>query len=222
MNAERPLRVVLVEDHMMVRDAVRSTLERGGISVVGAFGSAEDALEKIRDVEADVALIDIDLPGMSGIQLVQELAPRLPRLKIVMLTGSGNDSDLLASVRNGAIGYLTKDIAPDALLRSLYDVRDGNLPMSRRHAAVVVQDLGAIARARSLPTHESLAAVGLTAREEEVVRLLTDGLSDREIGESLGISPRTVGRHVGSLLEKLQARNRAEAARKYRAMVGRD
>jgi two-component system nitrate/nitrite response regulator NarL len=205
----RPLRVMIVEDHALVRAAIKRTLTVPEIEVVAEAASAEHALQIVMDHRPDVLLVDIDLPGMNGVQLVRELAPRLPECKIVMLTGSADREDLVAAIRSGAAGYLTKDLPPDGLVRAILGVRDGDLPMPRRMAAELVQELlGNPASGRT----ES----GLSARELEVLKLVTDGLTDREIGAALGISPRTVGRHVGSVLDKLGARNRSEAARRYR------
>lgn len=205
----RPLRVMIVEDHALVRAAIRRTLTVPEIEVVAEAASAEQALQIVMDHRPDVILVDIDLPGMNGVQLVRELAPRLPESKIVMLTGSGDREDLVAAIRSGAAGYLTKDLPPDGLVRAILGVRDGDLPMPRRMAAELVQEL------LGSPTSGRTVS-GLSGREMEVLKLVTDGLTDREIGAALGISPRTVGRHVGSLLDKLGARNRAEAARRYR------
>ena len=208
-SPSRPLRVMIVEDHTLVRAAIRRTLSVPEIDVVAEAASAEQALQIVMEHRPDVILVDIDLPGMNGVQLVRELAPRLPESKIVMLTGSGDREDLVSAIRSGAAGYLTKDLPPEGLIRAILGVRDGDLPMPRRMAAELVQELLGNAGGR---TTES----GLSAREVEVLKLVTDGLTDREIGSALGISPRTVGRHVGSVLDKLGARNRAEAARRYR------
>ncbi|HEV3486570.1 MAG TPA: response regulator transcription factor [Vicinamibacterales bacterium] len=203
-----PLRVILVEDHPLVRSAIRQTLTVPGIQILAEASSAEEALDVVHRHQPDVILLDIDLPGMNGVQLVRELAPRLPNCKIVMLTGSTRNEDVVAAIRNGAAGYLTKDMAPDALVRSLMGIRDGDLPMPRRLAAQLVRQL--------LKPTTSSDHGGLSEREQEVLRLVADGLTDREIGRGLGISPRTVGRHVGSILSKLGVRNRSEAARRYR------
>ena len=211
MNVEaeaRPLRVMLVEDHPLVRAAIRQTLNVPGIEVVAEAWSAESALDAIHDARPDVMLVDIDLPGMNGVQLVREVAPRLPDCKIVMLTASGKTDDVVAAIRNGAAGYLTKDLPGDALVRSVLGIRKGDLPMPRRLAAELVS--------RLVRPSRSVASSDLSEREEEVLRLVADGLTDREIGEALGISPRTVGRHVGNILDKLGVRNRAEASRHYR------
>jgi DNA-binding NarL/FixJ family response regulator len=130
-----------------------------------------------------------------------------------MLTVSTSRRDLVDAVRSGAAGYLTKDLTPDALLRAVRGIRRGDLPMSRSFAA---QALDELARgARQAPGNGSGADAGLSARESEVLRLLAEGLTDREIAASLQISPRTVETHVSKVLHKLGVRNRAEAARRY-------
>ena len=204
-----PLRIMLVEDHELVRSAIRQTLTVPGIEVVAEAGSAEAALDVVMEQRPDIILVDIDLPGMSGIHLVRELAPRLPETRIVMLTGSARRDDLIAAVRSGASGYLTKDMSSAGLVRAVLGIRDGDLPMPRRLASELLKEIMASGRRDS-------ARSGLSVREEEVLALIDKGLTDRQIGEALGISVRTVGRHVSSILDKLGARNRAEAAHRYR------
>ncbi len=203
-----PMRLIIVEDHALVRAAIRRALSVPGIVVVAEAATAEQALDVAREHRPDVMLVDIDLPGMDGVQLVRELAPRLPNCRIVMLTASADREHLVSAIRNGAVGYLTKDLAPEALVRAILGLRDGDLPMPRRLAAELVQSL--------LAKPAGLHAADLSDREIEVLKLVADGLTDREVGDALQISPRTVGRHVGSVLDKLGVRNRAEAARRYR------
>ena len=213
MEAEAPLRVILVDDHALVRSAIRQALTADDIVVVGEASTAEEALEMSPRLRPDVLLLDIDLPGLNGIEAVRELAPRLPTTRIVMLTVSNDRRDLLDAVRHGAAGYLTKDLSGDALLRAVRGLRRGDLPMSRIHAAQVVQHLTRTARSDD---GDELASL-LSSRELEVLRLLADGMTDREIAVALAISPRTVESHVSNLLRKLGVRNRAEAAQRYRA-----
>ncbi len=214
MRPGAPLRVVLVDDHALVRGAIRQALTADDVEVVGEAGTAEEALVLIPQLRPDVVLLDIDLPGLTGIEAVRELAPRLPATKIVMLTVSTARRDLLDAVRHGAFGYLTKDLSGEALLRAVRGLRRGDLPMSRLHAAQVVEHLARSARPGG--DTDTLSAL-LSTREVEVLRLLSEGMTDRDIAGALAISPRTVESHVGSVLRKLDVRNRAEAAQRYRA-----
>jgi DNA-binding NarL/FixJ family response regulator len=218
--SEEPIRVMLVDDHALVRSAVRQALSAPDIEVVGEASNADEALVLAPQLAPDVLLLDLNLPGTSGLGLLRELAPRLPGTRIVMLTISDDRRDLLDAVRNGASGYLTKDLSPDALQRAVRGIRSGDLAMSRAMAADVIQQLASAAN-RPVSTTGGRDLPGISAREEEVLALLADGLTDREIADRLGISPRTVETHVGSLLNKLGVRNRAQAARRYREAGGR-
>jgi two-component system response regulator DevR len=209
-----PLRVMVVEDHPLVRSAIRQAIADVDLEVVGEAASAEEAILEAPRLRPDVLLLDIDLDGVSGLQLLRELAPRIPDTSIVMLTASTGDRDVMEALRNGAVGYLTKDLSPEALRRAIRGIRHGDLPMARKLAARVIQRFAQVAgRARN--AGDGLVD-GLSEREEEVLKLLSDGLTDREIAAVLGISPRTVQNHVSRILGKLQVHNRAEAARVYR------
>lgn len=217
-EAARPIRVMVVDDHPLVRSAVRQALVAPDLSTVAEAATAEEALVLAPHIRPDVLLVDIDLPGMDGVELVRELAPRLPDTRIVVLTASRDERRLLEVMRCGAVGYLTKDLPVDGLVRGVRSAFAGELAMSRRTAARVLQQLVELSRsgkAMADPADPALAT--LTRREYEVLRRLVDGLTDHEIAEALTLSPRTVEAHVSSILHKLGARNRAEAARRYRA-----
>jgi len=209
----RRLRVMLVDDHALVRAAVRQAITAPDVEMVAEAATAEEALQLAPQIRPDVLLVDIDLPGMDGVGLVRELAPRLPDTRIVMLTVSNADHHLLDAMRYGARGYLTKDLSPEALLRAVRSAYDGELAMPRGLAARLVHRL--VETSGRTSDSADPALMTLTAREGEVLRLLAEGLTDREIAGSLTISPRTVETHVSSVLHKLGARNRSEAARRY-------
>ena len=212
--ADRVLRVMLVDDHALVRAAVRQAISARDVALVAEVTTAEEALRVAPAVQPDILLVDIDLPGMDGLRLVRELSTRMPETRIVMLTVSTAERDLVDAMRFGASGYLTKDVSPEALLRTVRGVHAGELAMPRRMAARLVRRL--VSSARPTPVADDPGLASLSAREHEVLRLLAGGLTDRAIAEALTISPRTVESHVGSILAKLEVRNRADAARRYR------
>jgi DNA-binding NarL/FixJ family response regulator len=210
------IRVMLVDDHALVRAAVKQAICAPDVVVVAEAATAEEALVLAPRVQPDVMLVDITLPGMDGLDLVRELEPRLPSTKIVMLTVSTADADVATAVDRGALGFLTKDVPPDALLRAVRGAYRGDLVMGRQMAARLVHRLSE--RARRAP---SMAAFGteMTRREMEVLRLVSDGFTDREIADALTLSPRTVEAHVANVLRKLKVDNRREAGRRYRALA---
>jgi DNA-binding NarL/FixJ family response regulator len=215
-SRESPLRVYLVDDHALVRGAIRQAIEAPDIEVVGEASSGEQALDELLELRPDVVLLDINLPGIGGLQLVREISPRLPETKFVMLTVSKGRRDVLEAIRNGASGYLTKDLAPAALKRAIQGLRRGEMAMARRQ---IVQLVGDLVAAGQRPRTADEALAGLTEREHEILRLMAEGLTDREIGAALTISPRTVETHVSNVLHKLGVRNRAGAAQRYRAGI---
>jgi DNA-binding NarL/FixJ family response regulator len=208
------LRVMVVDDHPLVRSAVARAIRGDGMIVVAEASTAEEALALAPQVAPDILLLDIALPGMSGVQLVRELAPRLPATKIVMLTVSSADRDVAEAMRYGAAGYLTKDVSPEALVRALRATQTGELVIPRRLAARLLARMSRRSLADSIASPAPIDQ--LTTRERDVLRLLADGMSDRDIAVALTISPRTVETHVSNILRKLDVRNRAEAARRYR------
>jgi DNA-binding NarL/FixJ family response regulator len=207
---------MLVDDHALVRSAVRQAISAPDVELVGEAASAEEALALAPVLRPDVLLLDIDLPGMTGVQLVQELAPRLPQTKIVMLTVSSSERDLIDAIARGAAGYLTKDLSPEALLRTLRGTQRGELAMSRRFAARALRHFADAARRGRSTVGGDSDLMNLSPRENDVLAMLADGLTDREIATALTISPRTVETHVSNILHKLTVRNRAEAAQRYR------
>jgi two-component system response regulator DevR len=215
MSSAPPMRVMLVDDHALVRSAVRQALTAPDITVVGEAATADEALLLAPQLRPDLLLLDINLPGSDGLRLLRELGPRLPDTRIVMLTVSASKRDLIEAMRNGAAGYLTKDLGPEALQRAVRGIRAGDLPMSRAMAAEVVKSLAGERRRTGPGKTAADPFAELSDREQQVLHHLGEGLTDREIADRLGISPRTVETHVGSILHKLGVKNRAQAARRY-------
>jgi len=207
-------RVVLVDDHPLVRAAVREAIAGEDIAVVGEAGTYDVALGVIEAVRPDLVLLDLDLPGRSGLELLDALLRRPDPPRIVVLTVSSADHDLVEAVRRGAAGYLTKDVTPEALLRSVRGALRGELPLP---GPLVAAAISGLARGLDSGVAGEHGLEALTARERQVMERIAGGDTDRVAAEKLGISVRTVEAHVGSILRRLGARSRAEAAQLYRA-----
>jgi DNA-binding NarL/FixJ family response regulator len=205
-------RVLLVDDHPLVRAAVRQAITAEDIEVVGEAATCERALEATDELRPDVVLLDLDLPDRSGLEYLRAVRGRMPEMLVVVLTVSAADRDLVEALRSGAAGYLTKDVAPEDIGRALRDARRGELPIPGRLAATTIQSLAGPARDPS-STHLQR----LTDREREVLALISEGRTDRQTADAMGISIRTVEAHVGSILRRTGARNRAEASAMYRS-----
>lgn len=216
--AVAPARVLLVDDHPLVRAAVRQAISADDIEVVGEAGTADAAMQLAARLHPDLVLLDLDLPDRSGLAFLRDVRETQPELQVVVLTVSDADRDLIDAIDLGAVGYLTKDVAPDSLLRSVRAARAGDLPLPRRMATSVISRLADEPASASKDRGSEAAALErLTPRERQVLELIADGRTDRQAAEELGISVRTVEAHVGSILRALPAANRAEAARRYRA-----
>jgi DNA-binding NarL/FixJ family response regulator len=212
-----PLRVLLVDDHALVRSAVRQAISAPDVSVVAEAVTFEDALRQAADHHPDVILVEIGMSGAGGLQFVRDLRRVVPEGKIIVLTTSTNRQDVFDAIRLGAVGYLSKSSSAEGLLRSVRGVRNGDLAMPRWIAARLIRDLVE----RAAPEHRASddAVNGLrrlSNRERLVLRLIADGQTDREIAEQLVLSTRTVESHVANILRKLDAKNRAAAGRIWR------
>jgi DNA-binding NarL/FixJ family response regulator len=171
---------------------------------VVACASAEEGLKRIPVSTAEVALVDIQLPGKSGVDFVREFTALCPRVHIIMLTVEANSEPVFESLKAGATGYLVKHVVPEEILEAIREVHDGGAPMSSQVARMVVGTFRAPAPAAG----DNLC---LSAREEEIVRLLARGFRSKEIADDLRISAGTVNTHVRHVYEKLHVRSRAEA-----------
>jgi DNA-binding NarL/FixJ family response regulator len=204
----QPLRVLIADDHPPTRDDVRRALHRAGIEVCAEAANAAEAVRAALALEPDICLLDINMPGR-GLAAVWEIAARLPRTKIVMLTVSEDEHDLFAALHAGAASYLVKDIDLRRLPQALHDVKDGKAAIPRALVArMVVRFHGNEPRFRSTVWEPGSR---LTSREWEVLAALGEGLSTRAIARRLGIEPSSVRVHITALVRKLGVANREEA-----------
>jgi DNA-binding NarL/FixJ family response regulator len=200
-------RVVIVDDHPIWRDALERDLVEAGYEVVGAFGDGEAAVRIAPAVRPDVVLMDLQLPGMSGVDAAAALVQADPSVRILMFSQSGEDADVLSAVKVGARGYLVKSARRAELLDAVARTAAGGAVFSPGLAALVLGEYGRIRREEPSPT-----AV-LTDRETEILRYVSTGLSARQIAERLVVSHRTVQNHIQNTLRKLQLHNRVELTR---------
>jgi two-component system, NarL family, response regulator LiaR len=204
-------RILVVDDHSLFRRILREALnEHPQFCIIGEAVNGARAVALAQELNPDIVILDMTLPDMNGVAVTRQLVEALPDIRVVILSYAGNDDVIVEAIRAGAFGYLSKDIQPDALARALAGVADGEVAMSRRTAARVM------ARFRQVTEIESAPPPELTTREAEVLRLLAQGATDREIGDRLIIAESTAKKHVQHILRKLRARNRAEAVAKYR------
>ena len=200
------INVAIVEDNEGFRHSLTSLLEDApGFKCQGAFTTGEDALREIPRNPPEVVLMDINLPGISGIECVRRLREQLPTCRVVMITVYRDNDKIFQALRAGASGYLLKRATPKVILDAIVDVHLGGSPMSREVARKVVETF----QQKDAETEE------LSSREWEVLELLAEGLPDKLIAERLAITTRTVKFHLGHIYDKLHVRSRTEAALKH-------
>jgi DNA-binding NarL/FixJ family response regulator len=207
--AKSPVKVVLVEDKPEVRDSWTTLINSmPGFSCVQTCVSGENALRVIPSLKPDVVLMDIFLPRMSGIDCTAQLKLLLPKTPILVLTAVDDHELVFMALRAGADGYLLKHTKPDDLQAAILDVLTGGAPMTSEIARCVVQSF------RGTKPRSDLD-VQLSAREEEVLMLLSKGYANKEIASHLDISAQTVGSHIKHIYEKMHVRSRAAAVARY-------
>ncbi len=204
-------RVAVVEDDDKIRESLIVLIEGSdGFRCIGAYERAEEAIRDFKRKDADVVLMDINLPQMQGTEAVRVLKELKPELQIIMLTVYEDSDKVFESLEAGATGYLLKRTPPDQLLNSIKEVMAGGSPMSPTIARHVVQSFR-----KAAPRKPDAESVTLSEREEEILNLLVKGRRYKEIAEALFISPSTVHTHLHNIYEKLHVRSRTEAMVKY-------
>ncbi len=201
-------RIVLVDDHEVVRLGLKSLLERNPqFDVVGEAGSAREAIEQVAALKPEVVLMDIRLPGTSGIEACEEIVNKFPGTRVIMLTSYADDEMLFSAIRAGASGYLLKQIGSDDLVKALEAVSRGEALLDPAVTQRVFQEVR-----RAVKEEEASAFAHLSQQEKHVLLLVSEGKTNREIAKSLFLGEGTVRNYVSSILSKLGVNNRAEAA----------
>lgn len=202
------MRVLIIDDHALFRVGLQGLLEQRGIEVADAVATGVEGIQRAEELRPDIILLDLRMPDLGGLEVLQKLRENVSAIPVVMLTTSNEESDLIKSLRSGAQGYLLKDMEPDELVSALRDIENGK--------NVVAQDLtDALARMVQGDTNvadEEGPFSELTPREMEILCLLAEGQSNKLIARNLGISDGTVKLHVKAILRKLGIHSRVEAA----------
>ena len=202
-----PITVLLVDDHAMVRQGVRAFLEtQPDIAVVAEADSGEEAVRLAVAHAPDVALMDLIMPGMDGVEATRRLTARSPRTNVVVLTSYHDDEHVFPAIRAGALSYVLKEVGPDELAETVRKAATGEAVLHPRVAARVVRELHGHRRDESNVFHD------LSDRELEVLKLIAEGLSNAEISGRLFISEKTTKNHVSNILGKLHLADRTQAA----------
>ncbi len=208
---EARIRVLLADDHAVVRAGIRELLERDpGIRVVAEAQDGAEAWAKIHHVRPDVAVLDIRMPKMNGIELAQRIRTAYPQVGVLILTAYDDDPYVVAALQAGAHGYVLKTASPQELIRAVYEVNEGRSVLDPNVARKWVQ--------RVAKRPERNAAPLLTPREKEILTLVARGYTNKAIAATLHISDRTVQGHLAHIYEKLQVQNRTEAVMKALSM----
>ena len=201
-----PIRVLIVDDHAVVRQGLKAFLRvQDGIEFVGEAENGEEAIERAGELEPDVIMMDLVMPGMGGVETMRKLRELGSDARVIVLTSFAEDDQVIAAVKAGAAGYLLKDVRPDELASAIRTVHEGDALL---HPSVAAKLMSKVADAGSGETKPDT----LTARELDVLKDIARGMSNKEIAADLGVAEKTVKTHVSSILHKLQLADRTQAA----------
>ncbi len=206
------VRVLIVDDHSLFRRGISTVLtNQANISVVGEAANGLEAIEKAEKLKPDVILMDLNMPQCSGLEATQALQAKMPQVNILVLTVSENEADLFAAIKFGATGYILKNTEPEELVQAIYHIAQGGVILSPIMATKLLTEFkesGTDARDKDTTAEEA----HLSHREDEVLRLVAQGATNREIADSLFISENTVKTHLRNIMDKLHLANRSQAA----------
>ena len=201
-------RVLLVDDHQLFRAGLRAQLEEAGVDVVGEAQTGDAALQEIRSTAPDVVVMDLNMPGISGVEAIRQMAIFAPRSRVLVLTASDEDADVMDAIMAGACGYLLKAASITELMAGIRAAAEGESLVSPAIAAKVLQRI----RQSGPEPREEATPSPLSDREMQVLRLIASGQDNAQIAAELHISPKTVKNHISNILMKLQIENRIQAA----------
>ena len=205
-----PLRILLADDHVLFRKGIAALLAaRQDMEVVGEAGDGLEAIAQARETVPDIILMDIHMPGCDGLEAVRIITREMPHVHVIMLTVSDDDRDLFAAIKNGAEGYLLKNLEPYQLFDMLEGVRRGEAAISGTVAAKILQEFRQLDQTM---TPKPEAKEELTPREIEVLERVVEGATNKEIATALSITENTVKIHLRNILQKLHLQNRIQAA----------
>jgi DNA-binding NarL/FixJ family response regulator len=215
MANKNPIRVLVVDDHPVVREGLSAIVDvEDDIVVVGQAWDGAEALRQVRQLRPDVVLMDLKMPNVDGVAAIESICAELPDTHILVLTTYADEEYIMAGIRAGARGYLLKDASPDELVRAIRVVARGESLLQPMVAARVLDKLSELMTTSETLSSTPAQGARLTAREQEVLRLLAGGARTRDVAEALFISERTVKTHIASAMQKLDAGTRAEAVAK--------
>lgn len=205
MNAPAPIRVLLADDHTLLRESLRRSLESARVTVVGEAADGDQAVQLAQELRPQVVLMDVSMPGTDGVEATRAIRSQVPEVDVVMLTMHADHSVIDAAFRAGAAGYLVKDCTTDDIVATIEAVAGGETALSQEMAAAM------LAQARPSGRQPAEEEPLLTPREQEVLELVGKGLSTPEVADALYISTKTVRHHLSSIYQKLEARDRTQA-----------
>jgi two-component system nitrate/nitrite response regulator NarL len=204
-----PTRILLVDDHVLFRKGMARLIDsQPDFEVVAEAEDGNQAVQFAQRFRPDLILMDIHMPELDGQEATRQIIDEWPEAQIIMLTVSDDDQDLFKAIRNGALGYLVKKIEPEELFARLRGVTQGEAPLSRVMASRILREFARLGTESPPPD----STRSLTPRERQVLRLVSKGLTNKEIGAQLHIAENTVKNHLRNILEKLHLQNRAQAA----------
>ena len=194
-------RLLLVDDHKLLRQGLRRAVEEAGFDVVGEAGDGEEAIRLAIELQPDLVLMDVTMPVLDGIEATRRIRHSCPEARVVILTMHGEEETVTRALRAGALAYLLKDCSTDQVAQTLHAVASGDTDLSADLARTMLAEI----------PPEPAAATSLSSREAEVLQMFADGCSTVEVGQRLYISAKTVKNHLASIYEKLDARDRTQA-----------